>query len=193
MNALMTTGGGGQFCQRQTKFKSRKHTGTTPPPFDPSAIVHRLLRTVPDKYLRGLDCVVLMNLGGLSRRDRVGRVWSRNRRVDKSYILGRYHHSSRNSLPYIELRVDKIIEGLKGKFLWLPFLRELVFGHVLFHELGHHIHCTIRPEHQEKEDVADKWAGKLNANFIREQYWYALPIITPAAKIHTLMRRKQWI
>jgi hypothetical protein len=149
------------------------------------------LLAVPDKYLRGLDCVVLMNLGGLSRRDRVGRVWSRKRRVDKSYILGRYHPSSRNSLPYIELRVDKIIEGLKGISLRLPFLRELVFGHVLFHELGHHIHYTIRPEHKEKEDVADKWAGKLNANFIRKKYWYALPIIIPAAKIYTLMRRKQ--
>jgi len=148
---------------------------------------------VLDKYLRGLDCVVLMNLGGLSRRDRVGRVWSRKRRVDKSYILGRYHPRSRNSLPYIELRVDKIIEGLKGKFLWLPFLRELVFGHVLFHELGHHVHYTIRPEHKEEEDVADKWAGKLNVNFIRKKYWYALPVIIPWAKIYTLMRRKQLI
>jgi hypothetical protein len=123
----------------------------------------------------------------------VGRVWSRKRRVDKSYILGRYHPRSRNSLPYIELRVDKIVEGLKGKFLWLPFLRELVFGHVLFHELGHHVHYTIRPEHKEGEDVADKWAGKLNVNFIRKKYWYALPVIIPWAKIYTLMRRKQLI
>jgi hypothetical protein len=134
-----------------------------------------------------------MNLGGLSRRDRVGKVWSRKSRVDKSYILGRYHPRSRSSLPYIELRVDKIIAGLKGKFLWFPFLRELVFGHVLFHEVGHHIHYTIRPEYKEKEDVADKWAGKLTANFIRKKYWYALPIIVPAAKIYTSMRRRHLI
>ena len=80
-----------------------------------------------------------------------------------------------------------------GKFLWLPFLRELVFGHVLFLELGHHVHYTIRPEHKEREDVADKWAGKLNVNFIRKKYWYALPVIIPAAKIYRLMRRKQLI
>lgn len=104
------------------------------PPFNPSATIHRLLRTVPDKYLMGLDCVVLMNFGGLSRKD-----------------------------------------------------------HVLFHELGHHIHYTIRPDHKGKEDVADKWAGKLTANFIRKKYWYALPIIIPAAKIYSLIRRKQRI
>src|ERR1700730_5747013 len=75
------------------------------------------------------------------------------------------------------------IEGLEGKFLWLPFLRELVFGHVLFHELGPHVHYTIRPEHKEREDVADKWARKLHVNFIRKKYWYALPVIIPAAKI----------
>lgn len=163
------------------------------PPLDASALVHRLLRTVPDKYLKGLDCVVLMNLGGLSRKDRVGRTWSRNRRVDKSYILGRYHHKTRNSLPYIELRVDKIVDELRGNFLWLPFLKEIVFGHVLFHELGHHIHSTIRPEYKDKEDVADKWAGKLNANFILKRYWYARPIIIPAVKIYKLMRRKKLI
>jgi hypothetical protein len=131
-----------------------------------------------------------MNLGGFSRKDRVGRVWSRKRRVDKSYILGRYHPRSRNSQPYIELRVDKIIEGLKGKFLWFPFLREIVFGHVLFHEIGHHIHYTSRPEYREKEDVADNWAATLNTIFIRKTYWYALPIIVPAAKFYTWMRRK---
>ncbi len=148
------------------------------------------MHTVPDKYLKGLDCVVLMNLGGLSRKDRVGKVWSRKRRFHKSYILARYHPRSRNSQPDIELRVDKIIEGLKGKFLRLPFLREFVFSHVLFHELGHHIHYTIRPEHKEKEDVADQWATKLSVNFIRKKYWYALPIIVPAAKLYTWLRRK---
>jgi hypothetical protein len=64
---------------------------------------------------------------------------------------------------------------------------------VLFHEIGHHIHRTIRPEHTEKEDVADKWAGKLNANFIRKQYWYAMPVIVTMAKFYGFMRRKHWL
>jgi hypothetical protein len=163
------------------------------PPINASAIVRQLLSTVPDKYLKGLDCVVLTNEASISRRDRVGKVWSRKRKFDKSRILGRYRRGSHNALPYIELRVDKIVEGLKGTSLRIPLLRDLVFGHVLFHELGHHIHRTIRPEHSEKEDIADTWGGKLNANFVREKYWYALPVIIPAIRIYKFMRRKKWI
>lgn len=165
------------------------------PPVNASAVVHRLLSSVPSRYLQGLSCVVLTNESALSRRDRKGKAWSRKRKFDKSRILGRYHGASRrgNSSPWIELRVDKIIEGLKGAPRWLPVAREIVFGHVLFHELGHHIHRTIRPEHTEKEDVADQWAGKLNANFIRRKYWYATPLIVPMAKAYGFMRRRQWL
>src|SRR5215469_7484759 len=86
------------------------------PPVNATAIVHQLLSTVPSKYLRGLDCVVLTNEMALSRRDRTGRVWSRKRKFDKSGVLGCYHrgHRSGSSPAYIELRVDKIIAILKG-------------------------------------------------------------------------------
>jgi len=162
------------------------------PPVNVLKTLHRLLRTVPGKYLRGLDCIVLTNEAGMSRKDRVGRVWSRRRKFDKSRVLGRYHGSSRDC-PYIELRVDKIISSLNGTFLRIPLLREIGFGSVLFHELGHHIHHKICPQHEEKEDVADQWAKKLIGNFIRKQYWYALPILIPAAKIYRVLRRKQWL
>jgi hypothetical protein len=89
--------------------------------------------------------------------------------------------------------VDAIIDSSEAGMLWIPFLRNIAFGHVLFHEIGHHIHETIRPQHDEKEDVADTWAGKLNANFIRKRYWYALPVLIPALKMYKIMRRKQWI
>ena len=89
--------------------------------------------------------------------------------------------------------MDKIIEGLKGAPRWLPIAREVVFGDVLFHELGHHIHKTIRPEHTEKEDVADKWASKLNADFVRKKYRYAMPVIVPVAKLYGFMRRRKWL
>jgi len=162
------------------------------PPLDASAIVRKLLRTVPKKYLQGLDCVVLTNGSALSRKDRVGRVWSRKRKFDKTRVLGLYHHGTRNSLPWIELRVDKIVAAFTEApffFRVISLLREIVFGHVLFHELGHHIHRTIRPEHIEKEDVADKWAGKLNASFILQTYLHAVPVL----KAYNFMRKKQWI
>jgi len=74
--------------------------------------------------------------------------------------------------------------------LWLPLLRNIGFGFVLFHELGHHIHYTIRPEYAEKEDVADNWAGKLTVNLIRKKYWYLVPLIIPCLKIYNLVRSK---
>lgn len=159
------------------------------PPINAQAIVRSLLQTVPEKYLKGLDCVVLTNEVALSREDRKGKVWSRRRRFDKSRVLARYHHRSRNSLPYIEVRVDKIVAATEKWALPIPLIRDIVFGHVLFHELGHHIHSTIRPEYNEKEDVADTWAGKLNVNFVRKTYWYGVPVL----KIYTFMRSKRWI
>jgi hypothetical protein len=161
------------------------------PPFNAAAVVSKLLRTVPVKYLQGLDCVVLTNDIALSRKDRVGRVWSRKRKYDKSRVLGRYRPRSRTCLPYIELRVDKLVAAFKAVPLpfRVPFMRDVIFGHVLFHEVGHHIHHTIRPEHNEKEDVADNWAGKLNANFIRKTYWYGPSVL----RIYKFMRRRQWI
>ena len=155
--------------------------------------MHQLLLTVPDKYLNGLDCILLTNEAGLPRKDRIGKVWSRKRKADKSRILGRYHGRSRSSLPYIELRVDKIVRRLPAVPFRIAFLRELWFGHVLFHEVGHHIHNTIRPEHTEREDVADKWASKLNANFIRKKYWYAVPFLVLVSKVYNFIRRKQRI
>jgi hypothetical protein len=138
------------------------------------------------------DSPLLTNVAGLPRRDRVGRVWSRKRKFDKSRVLGRYHGRSRNQSAYIELRVDKIL-GWMERVPARSVLRKVLFGHVLFHEIGHHIHRTIRPEYKEKEDVADDWAGKLNANFVRKQYWYALPLLIPASKTYKFMRRKRWI
>lgn len=159
------------------------------PPINASAIVRKLLRTVPEKYLEGLDCVVLTNETALTRKDRAGRIWSRKRKIKKSHVLGLYHHGTRNSLPYIELRVDKIVAATEKWGLFIPFLRDIAFGHILFHELGHHIHNTIRPKYSEKEDVADTWAGKLNANFVRKTYWYGVPVL----KIYMFMRRRHWI
>jgi hypothetical protein len=163
------------------------------PPINASKIVGQLLRAVPEKYLKGLDCIVLTNEASLSRRDRVGRVWSSKRKFDKSMILGRYHPATRSSPPYIELRIDKILQGLPALPRRIPLMRDAMFGHVLFHEIGHHIHSTIRPEHREKEDVADDWAGRINAKFVRTKYWHLVPLLVPASRIYRLIKRRGWI
>jgi hypothetical protein len=144
------------------------------PPFDVAKVVAMLLRTTPEKYLRGLDSVVLMDEASLPRKDRKGKTTSRKRKLDKRRILGRYHPQWHWSRPWIEIRVDKTLAGTPRLLLWLPPVRGLCLGDVLYHELGHHVHYFIRPEYREKEDVADDWGRKFMANFLRKRYWYAI-------------------
>ncbi len=149
------------------------------PPFDATRMVRTLLRTVPEKYVRGLDCVVLLNEAFLPHRKRGSRVRSRKDAFGKSWVLGRYHHAWRGKPPWIELFVDRIICDVHPTILiWIPPVRAVCFARVLYHELGHHIHDFIRPEYNEKEEVADRWGTKLLANFLQKRYWYALwPLI----------------
>jgi hypothetical protein len=55
-------------------------------------------------------------------------------------------------------------------------LRNISFAKVLYHEIGHHIHKTSRPEFHEREDVADSWKHKLVRRFARKHYWYLRPL-----------------
>jgi hypothetical protein len=162
------------------------------PPFDVTQIIENLVAPVPEKYLRGLRKVLLVDTRSLSRKDRVGKTWSRKRKYDKSRILGQYHYN--NGASWIEIRVDRTIGQWKGKsggLLWLSAVRHLCIGHVFDHELGHHIHRVLRPEFREKEDVADNWGTKLNVNFIRKRYWYLLPFLLPASWIVRRLRSKK--
>ena len=49
----------------------------------------------------------------------------------------------------------------RGIWLKIPFIREGPIVDVFFHEIGHHIHHSIRPEFREREDVADVWMVRL--------------------------------
>ena len=125
--------------------------------------------------MRGLDCVVLTNQSGAPRRERLGKVTSRKRRVPQSRVFGRYHPAYNGKLAWIELLVDNLSRGISLHPL-VPFLRTAVFGHVLFHEIGHHIDATIKPEFREKEDVADSWSKKLGKIYFRKRYGFPRPV-----------------
>jgi len=89
------------------------------------------------------------------------------------------HHGEK---AWIELFVDKLDTGIY-QFWWIPLLREMAFAWVLFHEIGHHIDYTIKPEFREKEDAADDWGKKLFKNFFRKEYWYLIPVRKPLARL----------
>ena len=159
------------------------------PPFDAAKAIRRLLQHLPEKYTRGLDCVVLTSTSALSRRDRIGKVTSRGRRISQSHVCGRYHPQRSGHPAWIELYLDRILENWTSVPLWIPLIRELCLADTLYHELGHHIHLSIKPEFREKEDVADDYSKRLGAAYIRKRYWYLVPLLASVRTIYYMFNR----
>jgi hypothetical protein len=141
------------------------------PPFDVSSTVQHLLDSVPKKYLAGLSAVVLTDTGALSRKRRNSTVKARQRKMRLNAAAGLYHATAKGNPAWIEIFVDNTVRGWE-KTLWLhvPYFRESKLADVLFHEIGHHIHCTVAPEHREKEDVADVWKVRLQRNYHKQRF-----------------------
>jgi hypothetical protein len=141
------------------------------PPFDPAPIVKRMLDSVPRKYLVGLQEVVLTNESGLPRKRRTTVLKSRRRKVRLGQTAGLYHAAFAGKPAWIEIFVDNALRGWERSWLLrIPLLREGKIADVLFHEIGHHIHFTSRPEYREKEDVADVWKVRLQDNYNRQRF-----------------------
>lgn len=155
--------------------------------FEPPATfrhsVETLLRYVPPKYLVGLRTIVLTNRAGLTKAKRKRKVWSRNRKVRLAESLGSYSHASKSSPATVWLYVDDIVASGPKLWRWVPVLRYMVPGQVLYHEIGHHIHTVHRRVHEGRENVADDWSIKLSANFYRKHYWYLSPFLYAFARI----------
>lgn len=148
------------------------------PPFDVVATSRRTIESVPDKYLQGLTQVVLTNTGSLPRDRRRSVTKSRGRKARIKEARGLYHPGSPQHGAWIEIFVDNVLDRTgKGWNGWIGRLlqrsnwfRETELSEVLFHEIGHHVHFTVRPEYREKEDVADVWRVRLQKNYIRQRY-----------------------
>jgi hypothetical protein len=152
------------------------------PPFDVVATVEKMLETVPPKYLNGLSEVVLTNTAGLSRKQRRSMTKSRGRKVKQSASAGLYFQAWNGRPAWIQIYVDNTLRNWeRGFWLKLSFYREMLLGEVLFHEIGHHIHATVRPEHREAEDVADAWKLRIYRNYLRQRH----PILKKVFRIVT--------
>lgn len=148
------------------------------PPFDPVPIVERMLDSVPPKYLVGLSEVVLTNSSGLSREMRRSVTKSRGRKVRVAEARGLYRQAWNGKSAWVQIFVDNTLKGWdKGWWLKTSFVRDILFGDVLFHEVGHHVHYTTRPEFREREDVADNWMRKLRRHYLRRRYAWIIPLV----------------
>jgi hypothetical protein len=98
--------------------------------------VERLLSSVSDSCA-GLSAIVLTNSQLSSKFGR------RKRHHRGKVVIGRYHSQIRCEPAWIELVVDRILEDVPRGLLWTQYVRDFQLGHVLFHEVGHHLDHTV--------------------------------------------------
>ncbi len=162
---------GGQVYAVRQMVEVIEHYREFNPPCDAKAIVEGLLASVPSELLVGLRSVVLTNAAALSGRRKRGYSWSRGRKArHASEVLGLYHQKWKGDPAWIELFVDRMLEARPAWMLRLQFLRDFAFGSILYHELGHHIQATSKPEHREVETVADEWQSRLLRGHARRRH-----------------------
>jgi hypothetical protein len=152
------------------------------PPPNFRGLIETLLLYIPPKYLTGLKTIVLTNRSGLTRDKRRQKVWSRNRKILLADASGSYSRATKSSPATVWLYVDNLARNA-GWMLRVPFLCYMMPADVLYHEVGHHIHTVHKPIHEEREDVAQDWSGKLYADFVRKRYWYIYPFLYIVARI----------
>jgi hypothetical protein len=121
--------------------------------------------------LIGLSKVVLTNSSGLSRKLRRSVTKARKHKVRVVEARGLYRQAWHGEQAWVQIFVDNTLARWeKGWWLKFSYMREMLLGDVLFHEIGHHIHYTTRPEYREKEDVADVWKVRLVLNYNRRRF-----------------------
>src|ERR1700687_2258312 len=152
------------------------------PPSNFRRLIETLLLYVPPKHLIGLQTIVLTNRSGLTRAKRRQKVWSRNRKILLADASGFYSRATKSSPATVWLYVDNLARNA-GWMLRVPFLCYLMTSDVLYQEVGPHIHTVKKPIHEEREDVAQDWSGKLYADFVRKRYWYIYPLLSLVAGI----------
>jgi hypothetical protein len=160
------------------------------PPFDVVPIVERMLASVPAKYLVGLSEVVLTNSSGLSRKMRRSVTKARKKNVRIVEARGLYRQAWQGKPAWIQIFVDNTLARWRASgWLRFAYTAESEIGDVLFHEIGHHIHFTTRPEFREKEDVADVWMVRLRKHYFRVRHPFLRAITFPIRPLARFLSR----
>ena len=161
------------------------------PSFDVRRSVLRLLSTVDERHTHGIRAVVLTNIDALSRQVRRRKTKSRGRKIGLDQVAGLYHPAWKGELAWIELFIDQILDGCPRWVLRFPVVRDTMLAQTLFHEIGHHIHKTQAPVHDEQEDVADAWTRRLGRQYFPRVYWYLVPVFRVLVPAYKWVRRLQ--
>jgi len=164
------------------------------PPAWVSKTLCRIINGVPEKYFNGLKIISLCSTESLNHRQRRQKTISRKRKVAIRNCQGLYYQKWHGKPAYIELFVDKIIQGWPTILLSFRFIKDLAFSEVLYHELGHHIHKTSAPEYKEREDVAEIWKRRLSRLYFQDRYFYSKMFFYPLFVFWMpFIKLKRWI
>jgi hypothetical protein len=162
------------------------------PALDVKLAIRALLDDVPPEMVLGLERVVVTYAADRSRRARRGRMWSGGRKAREARVRALYHRAFAGHAAWIELFVDRVLGDVPRVVQRVGFVRDLLLGPVLYHEVGHHIAAIRGGRGGAAEDVADWWSKELMARFFRKKYWYAVPfmrLVTSLSKRKRLAHR----
>jgi hypothetical protein len=168
-----------------------EHYGAFKPNLNVRRLIEALLDSVDPEYLQGLGSIVLSSQLQLPRKDRRKKFLSRGRKHPVSRVLGFYRQCWKSQPASIELYVDKILAQAPSWWAHVPLVSFSLFAPVLFHELGHHLHKTRRPEFKEREDVAEGWEKKLTKIAFQKRYRRVMPFLRLLRVIIRLIRGRQ--
>lgn len=132
--------------------------------------INKLINYVPQKYLIGLDSIVII--------DKI---------VRKKDTAGLYIPKNKNELPRIEIAIDTIFNKVPTILLYLPFYSNFMIANVLYHEIGHHYQFQYKSgiKKKEQEYYADKFCKKM----LTRAFWWWSFVFFPLIPLIKLFRK----
>lgn len=73
--------------------------------------------------------------------------------------------------------------GMLRLLAHIPPFRDMAFARAVYHEVGHHLDCTIGAPAPSGETAAEAWMKKLARSYFRKRYWYLVPVLGPVRTI----------
>jgi len=147
------------------------------PPAWVTPTVSRLLDSLPPEHLLGLSSIVLTET---AKTRKVKMTRKAGRKYSPDWRLGFYRPAWRGEMPAIYLIIDNILSEGRP---WLQFGRDFAIGHVLYHEIGHHLNAKVGSISGNEEDSADAWRRKLWRIHARKRYWFLRPVFRVLASV----------
>lgn len=132
--------------------------------------IRQVLRSVPPKYLRGLDCIILRDEPSLTTDER---------RKGLLRCQGVYVRGKGRRPPRVELFIDNILDEWPRWARYVPILRYEMVHRILFHELGHHVQDVLYHRTSQPEAGAWSLANELSRHSFKKRH----PLLVPFVKV----------